>query len=824
MAGWARDLAITPILALSAFLQFYQLDSRQLFLGDQALHAQVAQDIALHGLRPLVGPPLAALSGTNMGPIFYYASAPAVWLSGGWPTGGAALVGLCQVCTVYLLYRVGRAARGASFGLAAAALYATSGVVVYWHRMLWPNMAPLCATLMLWALLALAGRSGGRRDGWALVALVGALTVIVQLQPTAFLLVPVAVGGWLLARPRRPAPWAIGGAAALGGALLSPLIINEATTGLSQTRAWLGYLRQTRPATMGGPRDALVIMAREYRGLLGLDNPALLAVLGGASVGALLWAARPRQRPEAAKAALLARLCLLWGGVYGVALALGHQQIYPHYFIPLFPLPFLALAYLLQPLWRRPPTAALAALAVVALAGWNTAAVWRNGFGLDRAALLDPADAQTPNLTLGTLRQITAAIASGVGAAPYNFELLSPADYPTDYKYLLRLQGARPSHEPVPRKALVVQPAYLPPAAWPGPVAAALAAATPRYWLFHHVALWTWQTGGPPLALPQRTAQGTVQGQEDGAHLVTALAFSGAGAVWSGSPLGVAVSPNGGLSWSGPHATRPGGADQLTALLPDPRRPGHGYAATISGVYTTADNGRTWSAALACRGRYFALLGPAPSLRLAGGEGGLCVSRDAGRTWRRQIVITSPATAAWETAHPWPIYALWQAPTGEVLAGSGGGLLVSPDGLAWRHVPGSPDVGITALLAAPGGSTAAWGTTGSPLLYIGTASGVLRTASGGRSWQRLDAGMGSPSIFALLTTPDPGGAAVWAATATGLYRLPPGETRWALVAGPWPRDAAALSLASGAGRLLVGTDGGLFRSLDGGHSWAASGP
>ncbi len=199
------------------------MDSQQLFLGDQALHAQMAQDIALHGLRPLVGPPLAALTGTNMGPIFYYASALPVRLSGGWPTGGAALVGLCQVGTVYLLYRVGPAVGGGGLGLAAAALYATSGVVVYWHRMLWPNMAPLCAALMLWALLTLARRSGGRREGWAVVTLVAALAVVVQLQPTAFLLVPIAVGGWLLARPRRPRLWAVGVAAAL----LSPLIINE---------------------------------------------------------------------------------------------------------------------------------------------------------------------------------------------------------------------------------------------------------------------------------------------------------------------------------------------------------------------------------------------------------------------------------------------------------------------------------------------------------------------------------------------------------------------------------------------------------------------
>src|SRR5579871_4348268 len=117
-------LSIWPVLALSAFLQFFDLDNRQLFLGDQGQHAQVAHAIVAQGLRPLVGPPLAALSGTNMGPIFYYMSALPVWLTGGWPTGGAALVGLFQVGTVYLLYRLGCAAGGTAFGLTAALLYA----------------------------------------------------------------------------------------------------------------------------------------------------------------------------------------------------------------------------------------------------------------------------------------------------------------------------------------------------------------------------------------------------------------------------------------------------------------------------------------------------------------------------------------------------------------------------------------------------------------------------------------------------------------------------------------------------------------------------
>src|SRR5207244_4403966 len=139
-----------------------------------------------------------------------------------------------------------------------------------------------------------------------------------------------------------------------------------------------------------------------------------------------------------------------------------------------------ALAYLLEPLWRRRVTAVAALIAVLGLAGANGLRSWQEGFGLDRAALLDPSDVQTPNLTLGTLRAVSATVAAAVATRPYNFELLSPSDYPTDYKYLLRLRGVPPSHPPVTRKAVVVQPAYLAPTTWPGWVAQGIAQARPR--------------------------------------------------------------------------------------------------------------------------------------------------------------------------------------------------------------------------------------------------------------------------------------------------------------------------------------------------------
>jgi photosystem II stability/assembly factor-like uncharacterized protein len=554
-----------------------------------------------------------------------------------------------------------------------------------------------------------------------------------------------------------------------------------------------------------------------------------------------------------------------------VALALGHQQVYPHYFIPLFPLPFLALAYLLAPLWRHRLTAPLAVAVVAGLALWNTHAVWENGFGLARAALLDPADVQTPNLTLGTLRDVTRTIAAQAitparAAAPYNFELLSPSDYPTDYKYLLRLEGAPPNHAPVARKVVVVQPAYLPPAAWPSWVTAGLAGARPRFWLFHHVALWAWggrsiaTRGGPP---PARGAP--APGAEDAARLVTALALGHGAQVWRGSPAGIALSRDGGRTWGAPASTRgPGVPDQPAALLADPARRDRAYAATATGLYATADGGAHWSAVAACPGRAFALAAPSAALRLAGGEHGLCVSRDGGRTWTQQVLVTSATTAEWERAHPQPVYAFWQQPAiaalaikparaaiarADVLAGAGYGLISSSDGVHWHRLP-DMGLGVTALAVLPAiaalagliaraehGSHVAEGSANGTL-YAGTASGMWRSTTGGRTWEHLLTGMSTPYVFGCLVQRAGPRQVVWAATAAGLFRLEQGSPepqqngrfprgawktpRWSLIDGGWPADAAALSVAGAGTRLYVGTDSGLYRSNDGGATWMPS--
>ena len=160
-----RLAVLGSVLALSAFLQFYRLSDWQFFSDDQAAELNVMHGMLVDHHPPLLGLALS-VGHAHIGPLFYYLLAPPLWVGHLDPTAGVAMIGLFQVATVYLIYHLCLLVDAPWAGLCAAGLYATSGLVVYWSRFLWPNVAPFFVVLALYALVALArGRrkaEGGR--------------------------------------------------------------------------------------------------------------------------------------------------------------------------------------------------------------------------------------------------------------------------------------------------------------------------------------------------------------------------------------------------------------------------------------------------------------------------------------------------------------------------------------------------------------------------------------------------------------------------------------------------------------------------------------
>jgi len=463
--------ALGAILTLSAFLQFYRLDDLQHFQGDEGMSVLTARALIVDHQFPVYGLALAVGS-AHIGPLFDYLIALPLWLFHYNPTAAVALNGLCQVLAVGLCYGLlARHGGGRIAGLVAALVLATSQEVVYYSRFLWPNMLPCMVLLIFWSLLEL---SQGRRYH---LALLGIWTgVALQLQPTSVLLAPFFVLYLLLFRPsawsRR---YALLGLAAML-LLFAPVIVHELTHHLVETRAWLayGHHRNGGYDRALGPTLARVSVL-SWR-LLGIHQAVWAIGLGAAlGVGVCI---------RAAEGAALARLLLLYSAVCLLGFLFFGSALRPHYMMPLFPVPALALGLLaghwpamatgrsLSPrliaVARRLPLVRrwLAVAAAVGLGAINVQHTWQAGFLLDNFQIT-LAPERSNRITLGEMRQTAGAIVADAADRPFNLLFIAPDDQPFAYRALLLAMGGRLSLHPAGLRFLVVQPPNWRSAHWP---------------------------------------------------------------------------------------------------------------------------------------------------------------------------------------------------------------------------------------------------------------------------------------------------------------------------------------------------------------------
>jgi len=829
----ARGATLGAILLLSVVLQFYRLGDWQYFSDDQAAQLDVMHGLLVDHHAPLRGLALS-VGQAHIGPLFYYMLALPLWLGHLDPTAGVSMIGLFQVATVYLLYRLCLDMGLPWMGLCVAALYASSELVVYWSRFLWPNTAPFFVVLALYALVALAQ---GR--GRYLILLAGSLAAVAQMQPTAVLMLPVA-GAWLSALLATRRLRLSGGivAASIGLALIlfAPVIAYDVTHAFAETRAWLTYGTTVRPGATGQRGVDHGIAAFEFFAwrLIGFRTRGPVdALLGLAVLATAISATGLLGRGRA----MLARLLLVTGAVYLLAFSLYRGTLHPHYAEPIYAVPFLAIGLLIDlvvttparvadALGRRlslPPTpasrfsprrwgrivsAALyvgTAAVVLGLVTANVRHLRENSFALDLYQLDSPAETQGNRTGLGEMRRAIDLIARDAAGRPYDFLTAVRDGAGGGYQYLARHQENPPATVPnLPLQYLLAQPADRPPWLWPAGTRARWSGAAGVFARLPHLLLWRlWSGHGSPPAVisPWRTTADPA-----GPATAVAVAPGGDGTILAGHIGGAVRSTDGGRRWRPARwPTGANGLDVISGFAWSASCPRRVYAGTFDGVVRSDDGGRTWARAWGRQpsAEALAVLAPAGACDtvLAGTRAGIARSVDGGRSWRLVVVGGRRRLA---------VHSLIQGPDGGALyAGTTDGVWESADGgVVWgaRTVRGEPRPALC-LLTHP---------LRTNVILAGTGAGIVYSGDGGRTWAPTGEGV-QGTVYTLLA--DSSTHILLAGTDAGLYISRSVGKSWRRLG--LPPDLTVSALATGSrGALYAASNKGVYRSLDGGLNWA----
>ena len=182
------------LLIVSLAVRCYRPKALTIFLDDQARDVLVAAQIIKEGKIPFIGP-MASIGSLYLGPLFYWAITPFLWLANFNPVGPILLVAilgwLANVVLFFLLAKYFNL-RSAFVG---AFLYALSPVVVGNTRFIWnPNPVPLFTLLFLWFWLDFWQKGRSRDLFWAGVT----LGILIQLHYVTGVLFLVALAGCLV--------------------------------------------------------------------------------------------------------------------------------------------------------------------------------------------------------------------------------------------------------------------------------------------------------------------------------------------------------------------------------------------------------------------------------------------------------------------------------------------------------------------------------------------------------------------------------------------------------------------------------------------------
>lgn len=144
---------IAVLLISALLLRIHNLSQNMIFIGDQGWFYLSARDLLISGKIPLVGI-TSSHTWLHQGPLWTYMLSVVLFISKFNPVSGAYLTVFFGLLTVFLMNKLGSLMFSPKVGLIAAALYATSPLIIYFDRMPFdPSPIPFFTLLYFFSLI-----------------------------------------------------------------------------------------------------------------------------------------------------------------------------------------------------------------------------------------------------------------------------------------------------------------------------------------------------------------------------------------------------------------------------------------------------------------------------------------------------------------------------------------------------------------------------------------------------------------------------------------------------------------------------------------------
>ncbi|MBI5037475.1 MAG: glycosyltransferase family 39 protein [Candidatus Kerfeldbacteria bacterium] len=354
--NWLRRHAfemalLAVVVVVGSLLRLVDVGPSMHFGTDEGRDAFVVNQLVTGESIPLLGP--AAPNNRpdfHLGAFFYYLLAPGYLVSNSSPTAGAVTIAIFSSLSIIFIYAIGRALWDWRAGLAAAALYSTSFLMVYYGRWAWnPNVVPFFMLVIMWCAIQIIQKKM-QPVAWHLYVLGIAVGAIIQLHGTALLVVPVMLG--ILGVYYRPRFrwWQYFLGLLLVAAMNLPTIIYDITNRLANARGFIRVMTQSdSPHTLsiGQRLDRLYHLVENFfqdcltHGVPSRWWQSLLVIL---VLGIGVHTVRAWKSPQQKERLII---MTLWFLVPLLIFAQYQEAIPTHYFAILFPVPFLFVGWLM---------------------------------------------------------------------------------------------------------------------------------------------------------------------------------------------------------------------------------------------------------------------------------------------------------------------------------------------------------------------------------------------------------------------------------------------------------------------------------------------